>query len=82
MTNRRKDDERIEKLIGLIERQGVLVEQVHRSWFGSNGNDGYKTKIDKMIGGLAVWKWIAGSGGLTGLVALLIVIYKLLRGLS
>lgn len=80
MTERRKDDDCLERLVTMTERHGILIEQVHKSWFGANGNDGYKTKIDKMEGGFAAWKWAAGSGGLVGIVALLVTLYKLFSG--
>jgi hypothetical protein len=80
MDNRRHDDERIDNISETMAGMKILLEQVHRSWFGKDGNDGYKTKIDKMEGGMAVWKWIAGSGGLVGIIALMVTLYRLFAG--
>jgi hypothetical protein len=80
MDNRRHDDERIDNISETMAGMKILLEQVHRSWFGANGNDGYKTKIDKMEGGMAVWKWVAGSGGLVGIIALMVTLYRLFTG--
>jgi hypothetical protein len=80
MQDRRKDDDKITEILMTLSSMSTKVDQVHGSWFGKNGDGGYKTKIDKMDGGMAVWKFIAGSGGGIGIIALLITIYKLVIG--
>ena len=61
MAERRKDDERFDKLISMTEKHGILLDQVHKSWFGVNNSGGYKTKIDKMETRMNIWSKIAGS---------------------
>jgi len=75
--DRRKEDERIDKLVEMTTKHGILIEQVHKSWFGINGDAGYKTKIDKMEGAIGTWRWLAGGGGIIGIAALIVTIYKL-----
>jgi len=63
---RRKDDERIDAIHEAVTGMKVLVEQTHEALFG-NGRPGLKSEFDHFKGGLAVFKWIAGAGGLTSL---------------
>ena len=73
MTNeRRSDDERIAKLL-------VLTQQVHSAMFG-NGKPGLKAEFDQLKGSLAVWKTIAGSGGLVAGLLLVLEVVKYFKG--
>ncbi len=73
MKTRRKDDERIATML-------VLIKQVHDAMFGKNNIGGMKSEFDIFKGGFAVWKWIAGSGGIIAGLLLILQIIKFLRG--
>jgi hypothetical protein len=77
---RRHDDERIDKISDTLTEVKILVEQVHKSMFGHNGNPGLNREFERLKGGLAVWKWAVGSGGLVGLIALIVTVYKHIGG--
>lgn len=74
----RKDDNKIDKLIEMLTKQGVLVEQVHNAMFGHNGNPGMKEEWDQHKGGLRVWKFLAGGSGAIALLLGLIKIYEVI----
>jgi len=63
---RRKDDERIDVIHTIVTEMNVLVKQTHEAMFG-NGRPGMKAEFDHFKGGLFVFKWIAGAGGLTSI---------------
>ena len=78
MAERRKDDERIDTIMTTVTELKVLVEQVHKAMFGSNGNPGINREFERLKGGLGVWKWMAGSGGGIAVILLVIQIIKFL----
>jgi len=76
MPERRKDDEKIDELIGMVTEQKVLVEQVHKALFGNNGNPGMKAEWERHKGGLQAFKFVAGG---SGIVATVLVVIKILE---
>ena len=71
MSERRKDDGKLDTIMIMLEKQAMLVDQLHFSWFGKNGNPGYKTKIDKMETSIGIWTKITSSAVIAGLTALI-----------
>ena len=51
------------------------VNEMHNALMG-NGKVGLLEKWHNLEGGLGVFKWIAGGGGLVGIIALIIAIMK------
>lgn len=56
----------------------VMTRDIHKAMFG-NGRDGMLEKFHKLEGGLAIFKWLGGGGGLLGLISLLIMIIKVVK---
>lgn len=48
------------------------IDGIHAALFGTDSKPGMKEKFDKLEGGISVFKWMAGSGGIAGIVALIV----------
>ena len=76
---RRQDDSKIDELIRLVSAQSILIDQVHKAMFGTNGNLGMKAEWEQHKGGMKVFKLLAGGSGVIGLI---LGVIKILEGIK
>lgn len=49
----------------------VHIEEIHKAVVG-NGREGILARFNKMEGGISAFKWIAGGGGILGIIGFVI----------
>lgn len=81
----RKEKE-IDELFGRLNKMDETLTSVHTivgrldKVISGNGQPGLSTRFLRLEGGISVFKWIAGGGGLVGLISLVLTLKTLMGG--